>query len=221
MPPRAAPIRAVELAALVGLAACLYDPDEPCSPFQERSEGGDCVCEAGAVPRGPTEGCQPCGDNEVAAGATCACVEGYARPDAGSPCAPVPAGLGVPCQVGGPACADETYDTCHAMDRADGYCTSVGCTGSEECPGDYACTDDGDQRYCKRPPTGQGTPCESAADCAEFEATYCETVLAHMCLVEGCTVSPDSCHEGWTCCDLSTLGLDETLCVPEGQCPTE
>ena len=223
MPSAAAVIRAVGLvAAALGLDGCLYDPDEPCSAHQKRSDSGNCVCVAGAIPAGPIEGCRPCGDHEVAAGTTCTCAEGYARPDPGSPCAPVPAGLGAACQVGGPGCADATYDTCHAIDEGEGagYCTSAGCEGSEECPDGHACADDGDGTYCKRPPTGQGAPCVSADDCAGFEASYCETIQLRVCLVEGCAVSPDSCHVGWTCCDLSALGLDQTLCVPDGQCPT-
>lgn len=211
------------VASALVLGACLYDPDEPCSPYQERSEGGNCVCVADAVPRGPTEGCEPCGDNEVAAGTTCACVEGYARADAESPCEEVPAGLNVPCEVAGPGCADETYDTCHAIEGGEGagYCTSAGCAASDECPDGYACADEGGEPYCRRPPTGQGVACQSPDDCADFEATYCETFQLRVCLVEGCVLSPDSCHEGWTCCDLSPFGLDQTLCVPEGQCLTQ
>jgi hypothetical protein len=39
--------------------------------------------------------------------------------------------------------------------------------------------------------------------------------------VPGCSVdSPLSCSEGWSCCDVRKLGLNMTLCVPEGECPT-
>jgi hypothetical protein len=124
--------------------------------------------------------------------------------------------------VGGLACGDATYDTCHPIEGADGagYCTSAGCADSEECPDGFACSDEGGERYCERPPTGQGAACQSAADCADFEATYCESFQRGVCLVQDCTVSPDSCHEGWTCCDLSSVGLDETLCVQDGLCVT-
>jgi hypothetical protein len=128
----------------------------------------------------------------------------------------------VPCDPGGLACADETYDTCHAIAEAGaGYCTSAGCEDSDGCPDGYACEEGGEGSYCKRPPTGQGASCQSPDDCAGFEATYCESFQLGVCLVQDCTVSPDSCHEGWTCCDLSSLGLDETLCIQDGLCVTQ
>jgi hypothetical protein len=69
-------------------------------------------------------------------------------------------------------------------------------------------------------PTGIGTPCSSHADCASFDATYCESFQSHQCLIEGCAVSPDDCPTDYECCDLSSFGLENTLCVPDGQCPT-
>src|SRR6266545_2841032 len=203
---------------LVALTACLYDPDDVCGPNQEQSELNVCECVAGTVPA--SAGCAMCGDNEVPAGSVCACVDGYARPADGEPCAPLPAGLGEACDSGAAPCADATYSLCRTTDGTSGYCTSSGCETSDDCPAQYACTDDGDTRYCKRPPTGQGLPCQSADDCAGYEASYCETYQAHVCLVSDCTVSPNSCHEGSECCDLSSLGLAETLCVEEGLCPT-
>lgn len=204
---------------IAGLGACLYDPDDPCSPNQEL-KGGVCRCEPGAVPDGEGRGCTPCGANEVAAGLACMCAEGYARVDEDRPCERLPAGLGAPCGAEGLACADPDYDYCRATGSTSGYCTSTGCETSADCPPLHACEQDGDVRFCERPPTGQGMACASSEDCAGLEASYCETFQTHVCLVPDCTVEPDSCHEGWECCDLSSLGLDETLCVEEGLCPT-
>lgn len=208
-------------AALViaGLGGCLYDPDDVCGANQE-VRSGVCECIASAVPAEDGDGCAPCGPDEVAAGTACACRDGYARAGEDEPCEPVPAGLGAACTPGGVACSGEDDSYCRATAETSGYCTSSGCATSADCPTGYACAQDGELTFCKRPPTGQGTACDSSADCAGYEATYCETFQAHICLVPGCTLSPDSCHEGWECCDLSTLGLDETLCVEEGSCPT-
>lgn len=68
------------------------------------------------------------------------------------------------------------------------------------------------------PPSGQGEPCETAQDCADKEASYCETLQAHVCLVPDCEVGGQGCSEGFSCCDLTTFELP-TLCVREGSCP--
>jgi len=205
---------------IVGLGACLYDPDDVCSRNQERTDTGLCECVAGTVPVGATAGCELCGDHEVAAGDACICADGYARAAEGEACGLASGGLAAPCASGSLPCADAAYDYCRPVDGTDGYCTSTGCTGSDECPSGYDCVEDGATRYCRRPPTGQGAPCATGADCDGYEASYCETYQAHICLVPDCSISPDSCHEGWVCCDLSSLGLSETLCVENGLCPT-
>jgi hypothetical protein len=216
-------LRAMALGALTAfcMGACLYDPDDVCSSNQELASG-QCMCVTGSVPAEDGDGCSPCGPNEVAAGTACACVEGYARASEGEPCEPVPTGLGAACDPAGLPCTEGDYGHCQATAAEAGYCTSTGCDTSDDCPSGYACTDDGAVRFCMRPPTGQGHACASSADCADYEATYCETFVAHICLVSGCSLSPDSCHEGWVCCDLSGYGVDglDTLCVEEGSCPT-
>jgi hypothetical protein len=216
---RRAATRLAAVLVAAGLSACLYDADDVCSRNQEL-DGGVCECVAGAVPAEDGDGCTPCGAHEVVAGAACVCAEGYTRASEEAPCEPVPAGLNAACDPGGVACADEQFAYCRATGDAAGYCTSSGCETSADCPDGYACAEDGEIRYCKRPPTGQGAPCESSADCAGYEAAYCETFVEHACFVSGCTSSPDSCHEGWECCDLSTYIPDLTLCVEEGACPT-
>ena len=205
---------------ILGLGGCLYDPDDLCSANQEANDRGLCTCVAGAVPVSATEGCEPCGEHEVVAGEECVCLEGYARAAGGEACVIVPAGLGERCDSGSVPCADEVYDYCRPFEGSEGYCTSTGCASSDDCPTGYVCDEDGATRYCQRPPTGQGAACETSADCAGYEASYCEVFQAHICLVSDCTVSPDSCQEGWTCCDLTSLGLPETLCVEAGLCPT-
>jgi hypothetical protein len=215
----AAPTRLVAAALIAGLVGCLYDPDDVCSRNQKLHEGV-CVCVDGAILAEDRDGCTLCGADEVVSGDSCACSEGYARSDEGAPCEPLPAGLGADCTPGGVPCADDNFDYCRPLDEATGYCTSSGCETSEDCEAGHACADDGELTFCKRPPTGQGMTCDSAADCTGYEATYCESFQAHICLVSGCTVSPNSCHEGWACCDLSALGLNETLCVEQGACPT-
>ena len=66
-------------------------------------------------------------------------------------------------------------------------------------------------------PTGEDMPCSSSADCAGFEATFCDTFVTGTCLVSGCTVVPDSCSAGKECCDLSSFGLPP-LCIAAGAC---
>jgi hypothetical protein len=56
------------------------------------------------------------------------------------------------------------------------------------------------------------------ADCAGKEASFCDAVMTHQCLVPGCTLTPDNCFEGTQCCDLSMF-TGTTLCVAKGTCP--
>jgi hypothetical protein len=114
-------------------------------------------------------------------------------------------------------CTDATYNFCATSPSGEGYCTTSGCTGGD-CTGGYACDLGATPSYCKRPPKGLSMSCTSNADCAGTEATYCDMYQSHSCLVEGCTVSPDSCFEGWDCCDLSAFGVPMPVCIPQGAC---
>lgn len=67
-------------------------------------------------------------------------------------------------------------------------------------------------------PTGEDQPCTTDADCAGFEASFCDNFVSLTCLVRGCSVVPDSCFAGKECCDLSAFGLPMTLCIAEGAC---
>jgi hypothetical protein len=78
----------------------------------------------------------------------------------------------------------------------------------------------GDARpACQQGPSGFGTPCATDADCSGFDASHCEVLQAHVCVVSPCTKSPDSCTGGQSCCDLAKLGVPLSLCLPPGQCP--
>jgi hypothetical protein len=70
-------------------------------------------------------------------------------------------------------------------------------------------------------PTGVGTPCASDADCAAFDADYCELAVSRTCLVQNCTVSPNSCFQGFTCCSFAGVPGFESIpniCLVAGLC---
>ena len=161
-----------------------------------------------------------CGEDQVVddVGA-CSCKEGTALSDVGHRCVATgpqpPAGLGVACSESENPCSDATYSRCQPSGAGD-YCTNEGCQ-SGDCEDGFACNSGEEESFCERAPVGQGMACTSDDDCAGGEASYCETALSNQCLVRGC--SEGSCFPGWDCCDLSSLGFEDTLCVPEGQCP--
>lgn len=200
------------LLAVASVTGCLYDPADRCGPHERLSDGDTCVCEADAVVVG--HACAPCPTGEVVVGEACACADGLVRDPATRACVAAPAGQGAACSASVP-CATDTDPLCTAA----GYCSRA-CTTPGDCVGGYACDLGAATPYCVRPPTGLQTPCATSADCAGFEASYCETVVAHVCLVAGCVVGGDDCFVGWSCCDLTSVGIATTLCVPEGQCPT-
>jgi hypothetical protein len=197
---------------IAGGLACLGDPGDRCGPDLVVDDRGYCGCPAGMVldPSGPR--CTTCPAGDVVRDGKCACADGLARSSPGGACAR--AGLGAAC---GPArpCPDPAYPVCHS----DGYCTTSGCTSSAACGPGFACDRAASPAYCRRAPTGQGKSCASASDCAGSEATFCEALNLKTCLVEGCRVDPNSCFEGFTCCDLTKLGLGKTLCLPVATCP--
>lgn len=233
------------VSSFCALVSCVYDSGDRCGPHQKFTSDGTCVCESGYT---ATEtACVTCGVNEVMGAAGCVCAAGYGRSVATDPCAacganavtnasgacecatgyvntgsgcePLSAGLGVACSEATSPCTDVTYSVCHSTSGAQGYCTKAGCT-SADCTGGYACDTSGATSYCRRPPLGAGTSCTSNADCASGEATYCDTYSSHVCMVQGCTLSPNSCFPGTECCDLSTYGVPQPLCVPQGACAT-
>jgi hypothetical protein len=198
-------------------AACVYDGDQPCGVGQVLDhEYLRCVCAPGSAYT--PAGCVACGANEVADAQGCSCVEGYVRPTPDAACEPAPSGLGEACDENSP-CADPTYSQCVTSANG-GYCTNIGCGGPGDCQGGYACDTSAVPSVCRRPPVGQGRSCQTSADCADSEATYCDSFVTHSCLVQGCTLSPDDCFTGSECCDLSGFNVPRPICVAEGTCPT-
>ena len=202
----------VGLGALLGVLplACVYDGDQRCGPHQTQLDNDRCGCEVGYVPG--TAGCVPCGDNEREANGACLCVDGYARAADGAACEPIPAALGAACESDATCTAPE-YPLCHLSD-ASGYCTNQ-CASDGDCDGGYKCHQQGDESFCRRPPVGYGDSCKNDSDCAGGEATFCETLQKHICLVPCSAGKTDACFEGETCCDFVVF---RPICVPSDAC---
>ena len=208
------------LAALLACAVgCVYDPSHRCDDNETlSSDGRQCICVPGAVMT--AHGCTLCQTNEVPGNRTCDCAPGYTRPTPDAACQEAPSALGMACDMQSAPCTDAKYSTCHVTSGTAGYCTSAGCSTSADCASGYACDTSASPVFCKRPPVGAGQACQSNADCAGTEATYCDSAVTHQCHVEGCTLAPDNCFSGSACCDLSTYGVAKPFCVQAGTCPT-
>ncbi len=202
---------ALGLAGTGVILGCSYDPDERCGPRQVYADPNACICEPGYVFDDSGSDCVRCGEHERENGGVCVCQDGYARSRAGAACEQVSAELGAACDDEQP-CAGDEFDYCQMSEGSEGYCTSAGCADSNDCKAGYACNTQADPSYCQRPPVGLGQSCESSADCADTEATYCETLTSNTCLVEGCETA-DDCFPGNECCDLSSF-LGTSLCLP-------
>jgi len=201
------------------LQGCLVeDGDKACGKNQELVEGGKfCRCAAGFIMDVSTGfGCKACGENEESLDAECVCSAGYTRPSAGAACAMSSVGA---------ACTDSTgcsgtFSYC-ASDEAGGYCTSQGCSSSSECERGFLCEQEGGTGVCKKVPDGYGQSCESAADCAGTQATYCDTFFSKTCIVQNCSKTAP-CPGDWSCCDIPLARA--VLCVEpdalmDGACP--
>jgi hypothetical protein len=203
--------------ATFGAAGCLYEADDRCGPNQSVSEDDvRCVCAEGSA--WTARGCVACGENEQASANGCECVMGYLRPTADAACETAPSGLGQDCDSVSTACTDSVYGHCRIESGTAGYCTRLGCTGSEQCEGGYACDTGTTPPFCRRPPVGMGLPCETEADCAGTEATWCDSVMSLKCVVQGCSVAAQDCFGDLQCCDLSQFGVPAPLCLPPGGC---
>ncbi|HET9932548.1 MAG TPA: hypothetical protein VFQ35_17720 [Polyangiaceae bacterium] len=213
--PRIRPRYVAALFALFGGAfasACTFDSSDRCGPNQVIfGDNLRCVCDTHSAYT--ATGCVRCGEHEVAGPSGCVCEPNFSK-GTGGVCEPTPMGIGVPCDG---TCEDPVYKHCETT-ASGGYCTNTGCTGPADCTGGYAC--DTATGVCKRPPIGLAKSCTSNADCAGTEATYCDTFVTHSCLVQGCTLAPDNCFQGWECCDLSSFGIPQPLCVLAGACTT-
>lgn len=192
-------------------AACVYDPDERCGPHQRYLEPDRCECIDGYVPA--AEGCEPCGERERESNGACVCVEGYARGSEGAACEEIPGELGVACDAETP-CPTGRYERCQPVDGDGGYCTSA-CSDDGDCDGGYRCQGSGADAFCRRPPTGFGQTCQTDADCADGEATYCDTIQSHLCLVRCAAGNTDVCFVGESCCDFTIFA---PICTPSAAC---
>lgn len=198
--------------------ACVYDDAQPCGDGQVLDhEYLRCVCAPGSAYT--PAGCIACGANEMADAQGCSCAEGYVRSALDAACEPAPSGLGEACDDDTP-CTDPTYNRCELSTTGVRYCTNAGCAGPGDCQGGYACDTSDVPSVCRRPPLGQGRACQTSEDCADTEATYCDSFVTRSCLVQGCTLAPNDCFTGTECCDLSGFNVPQPICVAEGMCPT-
>jgi hypothetical protein len=202
------------------LGACLVDLDERCSEHQlYDAQNARCSCEDGFGL--VDQVCVACDANEVTVNGVCECAPGFARKQEGGACEEN-AALGAACNDDSD-CTSEEYPGCRfPAGSGEGYCTSLDCESSADCHNDYGCNTREDPSYCEQPPSGLGAACSSSDDCADFDAAFCESVVAKACVVSDCKSDPDKCHGDWVCCDIALLG--DSLCVPptqleQGNCP--
>ncbi|MFC1641870.1 hypothetical protein ACFL5O_04150 [Myxococcota bacterium] len=175
------------LAALVAVACSdseSAEPSDQCRGLQSYdSVTGTCVCPTEHVLQDGT--CQPCGANEEPSAESCVCTEGFSREDSSGSCEPT----------------DTTASTSEPLTEHTGQ-TGTDTTASTGEP----LTEHPEQ-------TGVDTPCQSEADCADFDANYCELMVSSTCLVKDCdTTDPNACSEGHHCCDFAAFGLP-SLCI--------
>ena len=88
----------------------------------------------------------------------------------------------------------------------------VVCTEEADCPTEEYCDLTLSPPQCLPPPTGEGAPCETHADCAGFEADFCENYGSFTCLVQNCSPEANNCSDEYLCCDFAWMGLP-SLCV--------
>lgn len=215
--------------SLVTLSGCVYDSEHRCGPHQVLKMGNVeyCACDEYSV--STSNGCTPCGSNEVAGPSGCQCASGYGKLSTDGPCTlgadsgpladsgmPTAAGLGASCDPVTNPCSDSKYNYCFVEPSKPGYCTSR-CASELECSDGYACDVKTTPSVCRKPPQGLGKPCSSSSDCAGTEATFCDLVVTRSCVVEGCSLAVNDCFTGYACCDLSKYGLAKTICAL-GQC---
>jgi hypothetical protein len=207
--------------SLLGVSSCLYDPDQRCDSDQRFDSGaGLCVCDAAQNRVMGDAGCVPCAEHEVAQNDVCTCTSGFTRPSGGGACTDFPPALGTECTKDAD-CPDATYDQCHSAGDGAEYCSNA-CSDDGACAGGYACDLAATPSYCRRPPVGQGKSCASDLDCAGTEATWCDTFVSHICIVQNCSLTKNDCFPGKECCDISVVSLGtmkNPICVDSGTCP--
>lgn len=180
-----------------------------------------CVCAANAVPDGRGYGCTPCGANAEPHEDACICKAGFAKDDESGACEP--SELGAACSAASDCAAEYPY--CAGLGSGGGFCTTSGCGANADCEGGWTCEREGSERYCKTPPSGLGSACQSNEDCASFDAKLCDTLQSHQCLLAGCATGDSVCPNEWACCDYSALAMRAfSVCLDagrldEGKCP--
>ncbi len=212
-------LRGLGVASVVSLLAssCIYDSNNRCGPSQHLSANSTCTCDDGLVFSG--QDCVPCGDNEQWASGVCVCADGYLRDDSNA-CVMSSAGVACDPEAEANSCTQKPFTTCRERHTGVGYCTQE-CAADTDCPHGFSCDTTVSPGTCKTFATGQGDACKTTDDCKGKDANYCENTVVHVCIVVGCDPkSALSCSEGFSCCDVHSLGLALTLCIPEGKCPT-
>lgn len=212
------PLVAIGCAVLTTLAAdaCIIAGDK-CGPHQV--EMGDfhtfCACAPGSVVDATRHGCVPCGENQEVEGEACVCKSGFVKESEDGECAK--SDIGGACSEAS-ACQDPYPYCVQDAGSEAGYCTANDCSTNADCPGGWSCETAAETRYCKKPPSGLNTPCDTDADCTGFEAAHCETLQTHVCVVAGCAGDGVTCPSEWSCCDFSALlGAKLSLCLTEDQ----
>lgn len=171
-----------------------------------------CLCKPDYVTASDGVGCVPCGENQTAVQNACVCKPGFSRPSASDVCKPE--AQTATCTADADCAAATPY--CARKGSEPGYCTRTDCTANADCTVGWSCEQTPTTRYCARPPTGFGLPCQSNADCAGFDASYCEVLSTHTCILAGCATRERTCPSEWTCCDYASLiGSPFSICASE------
>jgi len=217
---RSASLVALLTLCMLAASSCIVGGDK-CDEHQVVVHGTFelCVCEPGAVINPDGVGCTPCGAHEEVKDDACVCKSGFAKTKADGAC--MKSEIGAACDATTSCGSDFPY--C-ASSAAEGYCTSE-CADNGDCPTDWTCETQAETHYCSKPRTGLGASCASSADCADFDAKFCDTFQTHTCLLADCATGDTLCPNAWACCDFSSLlGSPLSICTtPEqltsGDCP--
>jgi hypothetical protein len=172
-----------------------------------------CTCAPGTIMGPDGYGCVRCGKNEEVDDGRCVCRPGFSRTSPTAACEKTEG------QAIGAACEDsagcrDPYPHC-ATDGSERYCTRTGC-GDEACPDGYTCETVGDSEFCAKLPTGIGEQCSSNDQCADFDASECDT-FNRRCVLGGCAVGRSSCPNTWQCCDISMFAPGVSFCSMPGE----